>query len=39
MFLVQLKVKADPEVYGDIAVKDKATEIVLGIKKLLFTNS
>lgn len=35
---MQLKVKAEPEVYGDIAVKNKATEIVLGIKTLLFTN-
>ena len=35
---MQLKVKADPEVYGGIAVKNKATEIVLGIKTLLFMN-
>lgn len=38
-FFFFLPLKIDPEVYGDIAVKDKATEIVLGIKTLLFTNS
>lgn len=35
---MQLKVKADSEVYSDLMVKTKAPEIVLEIKALSFMN-
>lgn len=38
MLLMQLKVKADSEVYGDLVIKNKAPEIVLEIKALSFMN-
>ena len=38
MLLMQLKVKADSEVYSDLMVKNKAPEIVLEIKALSSMN-
>ena len=38
MLLMQLKVKTDSEVYGDLVIKNKAPEIVLEIKALSFMN-